>query len=69
MHAADTNGMAPEFGRVRDVERLFGLKRGTVYNLLRDGKIRSCLLRVRGRQSGVRLIDLDSVRALIAQQM
>lgn len=69
VEAADIHKTGPEFGRIRDVERLFGLKRGTCYNLLRDGKIRGVVLRVRGKQSGVRLIDLDSVRAFIKSQM
>ncbi|MHC1764728.1 MAG: hypothetical protein AB9869_10565 [Verrucomicrobiia bacterium] len=58
---------APEFGRVTDCTRLFGLKRGTLYNLLADGKIKGVLLRVRGQKSGVRLIDLQSVRDFINQ--
>jgi hypothetical protein len=66
---ANTTPTAPEFGRIRDVQHLFGLKRGTVYNLLRDGKIKGCLLRVRGQKSGVRLISLDSVREFICGQM
>ena len=61
----DTTQAAPEFGRLRDVERLFGLRRGTTYNLLKDRKIRGCLLRVRGSKSGVRLIHLESVRDYI----
>jgi hypothetical protein len=59
----------PEFGRINDLQRLFGLKRGSVYNLLADGKIRGCLLRVRGSKSGVRLIDLESVREFIHGEM
>jgi len=46
---------------------LFGIKRGTAYNLLADGKIRGVLLRVRGAKSGVRLFDVESVRAFIQQ--
>jgi hypothetical protein len=69
VRAGDANGVAPEFGRLRDVERIFGIKRGTAYTLLRDGKIKGCLLRVRGQKSGVRLIDLASVGAFIRAQM
>jgi hypothetical protein len=64
-----TGGVAPEFGRIKDVERLFGIKRGTAYSLLATGKIRGCVLRVRGKQSGVRLIDLASVRDYIRSAM
>jgi len=63
------NGITPEFGRVADVARMFGIRRGTLYNLLRDGKIRGVLLRVRGQKSGVRLIDMASVRELILSQL
>ena len=65
----NTTGAAPEFGRWRDVERLFGIKRGSLYSLLRDGKVKGCLLRVRGQKSGVRLFSLDSVRAYVLSQM
>jgi hypothetical protein len=67
--AGDTAGLPPEFGRIPDCHRLFGLKRGTLYNLLDDGKIRGVLLRVRGQKSGVRLIDLESVRSFIRSEM
>jgi hypothetical protein len=65
----EMTGLAPEFGRIRDVERLYGLKRGTVYHLLQDRKIRGCVLRVKGKRPGVRLIDLTSVRSYIRSQM
>lgn len=65
VQAGDTTGLAPEFGRWRDVERLYGIKRGCLYALLSDGRVKGCLLRVRGQKSGVRLIDLGSVRDYI----
>ena len=69
MSPCHTTGLKPEFGRIRDVERLYGLKRGTTYNLLESGRIRGCVLRVKGRKSGVRLIDLESVGRYIRAQM
>lgn len=66
---SDVSGIAPEFGRCADVQRLYGLRRGTLYNLLKDGKIKGVLLRVRGKKSGVRLFDLDSVRQFIRGEM
>lgn len=65
VQAGDFGIAAPEFGRWRDVERLYGIKRGSAYNLLADDKIRGVLLRVRGQKSGVRLFDLASVRDYI----
>lgn len=62
-------GITPEFGRTADVLKHCGLKRGTLYNLLNDGKIRGYLLRVRGKKSGVRLFDMASVRDYIRSQI
>ena len=63
------NGVVPEFGRVGDLTQHFGLRRGTIYNLLSAGKIRGCLLRVKGSKSGVRLFDMSSVRDFIRGEM
>ena len=62
-------GVMPEFGRTADLQKFFGLRRGTAYNLLADGKIRGVLLRVRGKKSGCRLWDMASVRECIRAQM
>lgn len=59
----------PEFLRTNPVYRKFGLKRGTLYNLHRDGKIKSVLLRSRGQKSGVRLWCVESIRSFIQQSM
>src|SRR5271170_6947323 len=55
----------PEFGRWRDVERHFGIKRGTLYNLMADGKVKSVVLRRKGNVHGCRLFHLESVRQLL----
>ena len=54
---------AAEFCRIDDLKRLFGLRRGTAYNLIRDGKVRSISLRKPGHKLGVRLVHVASVRA------
>jgi hypothetical protein len=64
-----TTGVLPEFGRTGDVNRLYGIKRGTLYALNRQGKVKSCLLRVAGQKSGVRLWHLESIRQLVHGQM
>jgi hypothetical protein len=51
----------PEFGRWRDVERHFGIKRGTLYNLMAEGKVKSVHLRRKGNVHGCRLFHLASV--------
>lgn len=59
----------PEFGRWRDVERHFGIKRGTLYNLMAEGKVKSVLLRRKGNVHGCRLIHLASVSQYINGQL
>ena len=57
-----------EWGRFDDIERVFGLRRSTTYNLLRQGVIRSAAVRRKGARNGVRLIDLQSVRDFLKAQ-
>jgi hypothetical protein len=59
----------PEFGRTADLQKHFGIRRGTAYNLLAAGKIRGVLLRVKGKKSGCRLFDMGSVRDLLRREM
>jgi hypothetical protein len=54
------------FGRFPDLERIFGIKRGTAYALINEGKIRSRIVRRKGCAYGMRLIDFDSVREFLA---
>lgn len=69
VEAGNTENLQPEFIRDRDASKLFGLKRGTLRNLHRKGKIRGVLLRVCGQKSGVRLWAVDSIRKLIEREM
>ena len=55
------NAPLPEFGRWRDVQRLYGIKRGTLYNLIAEGKVKSVVMRRKGNIHGCRLIFLASV--------
>jgi hypothetical protein len=63
--AGDFGAVLPEFGRTPDATRTFGLKRGTLYNLLADRKIKGVVLRSRGQTSGCRLWDMGSIRDYI----
>ena len=65
----DFTAWVPEFGRTVDLQKCFGIRRGTAYALLKLGKIRGVLLRVQGRKSGVRLFDMASVREFIRAEM
>jgi predicted DNA-binding transcriptional regulator AlpA len=66
--AANPAVMKPEFARTRDVEQTRGIKRGSLYNLYTDGKIKGFLLRIRGQRSGVRVWDLESIDTFIRSQ-
>jgi hypothetical protein len=62
VESGDSSGVIPEFGRWQDVKRCFGIKRGLLYRLLAEGKIKSISLREPGKKSGVRLFHLASIR-------
>ena len=68
IHAGDFSGVTPEFGRTQDVEKIFGIKKGTLYNLFEQQKIRGYNLRPTGHVKGVRLWDMASVREYIYSQ-
>ena len=64
----NTSFIEPEFLRVKDVEKMFGLKRGKLYALIREGAVISKSLRTRGTIRGVRLVSVDSLRNYINSQ-
>jgi len=55
----------PEWGRIPDVIRLFGIKRTHLFQLIAEGKIKSVSLRKRGNARGIRIISCDSVRTML----
>ena len=65
----NTQQVLPEFGRVPDVQKLFGVKRGILYRWIGEGKIKSVCIREPGNIQGVRLIHLESVRNYINSKM
>lgn len=64
-----TSGMQPEFGRWQDVQRLFGIKRGKLYEMINAGLVKSISLRRKGQKHSCRLVHLDSVREYLWGQM
>ena len=54
-----------EWIRPGDVRRSFGIGRASCYNLIRDGKLRSVCIRQPGRAFGMRLVNVESLRAYI----
>jgi hypothetical protein len=67
--ATNRLGQQVEYGRVADVERLFGIGKSTVYSLLKSRRIRGCSLTVKGKRSRLRLVDLASVRSYIETEV
>jgi hypothetical protein len=65
----DFSDTAKEFGRTKDVERIFSVKRGTLYNAEKLGLVRGVLLRLRGQKSGVKLWDMRSIENWIRSEM
>ena len=65
----DFTEVMPEFGRTPDVEKYFGIKKGTLYNLLGQGKVHGVVIRTSGQTKGVRLWDLASIRGYIYSEM
>ena len=68
IHAANLSTTQPEFCRLPDLQRLFGIKRGHAYSLMHEGAIRSVSLRRRGYKLGIRLVDVASVRDYLLHQ-
>jgi hypothetical protein len=67
--AADCSALTPEFVRVPDVQRLFGIKRGILYRWIAESRIKSFVIREKGNKQGIRLIYLPSLRGYLMKQM
>jgi hypothetical protein len=65
----ESGAILPEFGRVPDVERIWGIKRGLLYSLIKQGAIKSAVIRRKGARTGIRLIQLQSVRDYVTRQL
>ena len=68
VQAGDKSEYNREWGRTEHVEKQFGIKRGSLYNLLADRKVEGKVLRIRGQVTGVRLWNMDSIRRYIEAQ-
>lgn len=62
----NTSGILPEFGRWQDVQHLFGIKRGTLYNLMAEGAVKSVSIRRKGNVHGCRLFYLPGIREYLS---
>ena len=59
----------PEWLRIPKAIDLFGVGRSKLYELIKEGKIKSASLRKRGQVSGTRLISYDSLNDYINTQI
>lgn len=57
-----------EWAREKQVTAQFGLTHMILYNLRREGKIRTLSLRGEGKQYGARLYNVASIRQYLAEQ-
>ena len=55
-----------EWVRPADCRTRYGISRSLAYELMASGEIESVSLRRKGRLTGIRLINADSLRAYIA---
>ena len=55
----------PEWLRIPEAVRRFGLGRSTIYELIRNREIKTALIRKRGNTRGIRIISTDSLRAFV----
>lgn len=69
VQAGNFNNAAKEFGRTKDVEYVFSVKRGSLYNAEKLGLVRGVKLRLRGSKSGIKLWDMKSIAEWIRSQM
>lgn len=64
-HIQAAQGGEPEWLRVTDVKRMFGISKPKIYLLIHEGKVRSAALLGPKKLRGTRLISLASLRAHI----
>jgi hypothetical protein len=56
-----------KWGRIKAAVEATGVRRYRIFQLISDGVIRTAVLKRKGKQRGIRLIDLDSLDAYIAK--
>ena len=68
MNADNTNNPKAEWAREKQITAQFGLTHMILYNLRREGRIRTLSLRDEGKLYGARLFNVASVREHLAKQ-
>ena len=69
LQVAPPGGPEPLWGKPDWVARRYGLPRYRVFELIKEGKIRSALIKRKGRKKGLRLIELNSVNHFLEQHV
>jgi hypothetical protein len=59
--------LSSEWGDQADVRKVFGLRGTNLYQLRKEGKVKTALVLTGGRRGGKRLYCFASIRALLAQ--
>ena len=57
----------PEWLRMPQAVRIFGISRAKLYDLINKGRIESVSLRERGQTKGTRLISYDSLQSYLKE--
>ena len=69
MNAKLTNNqIEAEWAREKQITAQFGLTHTILYNLRKDGKIRSASTQSEGKKHGARLFNVASIRQYLADQ-
>jgi hypothetical protein len=58
---------SPVFIRTSDIQSRYGLKRSFVYQLIREGRLKSFSLRGRGKVRGIRLFRPEDIEKAIGE--
>jgi hypothetical protein len=54
-----------EWARIPDVDRMFGIRRSKLYELITSGAVVSSCIRRKGAKTGVRVVNVESVREFL----
>ena len=60
---------SPVYVRVSKAVALFGIGRTTLYSLISSKKIKSVLLKSKGSKTGIRLVNFDSLKEYLDNQI
>ena len=68
-NASCVSPLQPEFCGFQEARQLFGLSRSHLYRLADEGRIKSVVLRGKGKLRGRRLFVVESIRSLLLSNL